>query len=145
MSTADGALVLIQQTNSVPLGEFCSRHFPVDGLTLLKWVKEELFKYCKFIQSPKTDLCINSRIHKYYRDTFRNSANLQGVRAATEEEVGIAQEDYLDRLWEYVTTKEGIVNKGLALRRTGIYTVMQNRCMGKSNRKKDSDNDASFY
>jgi hypothetical protein len=91
-----------------------------------RWVKEDLFRGCKFIYRGKEDLEVSGNFYNIFKTQC--GPKLKGVRAAASD---LMQRVYLEKVWEEAT-KRNTVNNGLALRRSGVYTVMQNRFMGKN-------------
>ena len=91
---------------------------------LSKWVKEDLFRGCKFVYRGKADLELPGVFYSLFK--AQCGPKLAGFRQAVGED---ARRSYLEKVW-IVGVRQNSVSNGLALRRSGIYTVMQNRFMG---------------
>jgi hypothetical protein len=114
-------------------------HLEKDLLLIAKWAKEVLFRSCKFIyrrgggkgtagsMDESTD---ESRTYKLFeRDcvpTLRGGP-LTAVSTTTTEQ----KRYYISNLWRLAQASHTI-SKALSVRRTCVYTVMQNRFNGKN-------------
>lgn len=96
-----------------------------DVRRISKWVKKDLYRGCKFVYRGKEDLEVAGHIYRWY--TVECGPTLRGYRQAVGEN---DKKLYLCKAWR-VAAKHNTVNNGLALRRSGVYTVMQNRFMGR--------------
>lgn len=103
-----------------------SPHLNEDLRFIKTWVRDDLFNQVKFLPKGKKDLEPRSLIHKKFVKKCKNS--LPGVKANSNNP--LASEVYAERVWE-LATRRHIVSNALALRRSGVYTVMQNRFYGK--------------
>jgi hypothetical protein len=105
------------------------QHLKTDLSNLKKWVKEELFKGCKFLTLGKKSLDNKGQIYEHFRnECFENLVGVKNLQGATVEQ----KETYLHLVWSQAV-KDNLISTGLALRRSGIYTVMLNKFKG--NRK----------
>jgi hypothetical protein len=103
-----------------------SPHYFEDLRLLAKWVREDLFDQVKFLPQGKKDLELQSAIHRKFVKKCKDT--LPGVKANGRNI--LARAHYADRLWEAAIGKKNIISNALALRRSGVYTVMQNRFEG---------------
>lgn len=90
---------------------------------LSKWVKEELFKVRKFLWKGKEDLGLDQPIFKRFVEQC--GGKLEGKPLSED-----AARLYIEKVWN-VALKDNVVANGLALRRSGVYTVIKNRFDGK--------------
>jgi hypothetical protein len=111
--------LLVPQNNS-PIGNLAE-----DLLFLSKWVKEDLFRGCKFVYRGKEDLHLTGVLYGLFKAQL--GPKLAGFKEAVGEDAKLS---YLEKVW-IAGARQNSVSNGLALRRSGIYTVMQNRFMGK--------------
>jgi hypothetical protein len=102
-------------------------HVEQDVRLMRRWVKSELFKGCKFLYGGNSDLEPNGKIYNLFKEQCMHQ--LAGVKGNTHNFGPINQQLYLDRLWSEAT-KRRVIAMTLALRRSGVYTVMSNRFMG---------------
>lgn len=107
------------------VGEMVSPHVEDDVRIMQRWVKMDLFKGVKFLYRGKEDLKIDGKIYKLFDKQCVPS--LSGIKAASNNPMAINL--YTEKVWEEAT-KRNVINNALALRRSGVYTVMQNRFMG---------------
>jgi hypothetical protein len=101
-----------------------------EDLTVLsRWVKGELFDQVKFLYSAENDLKINGLLYKMFvRDCRERLVGLKGQGGQRGSEYRTL---YVQSIWTEGTKKKcNIVTDGLATRRGGIYTAMQNRFTG---------------
>lgn len=84
-----------------------------------------MFKVCKFLYEGKADLTHDKPIFQFYKSQL--GQRLAGVKHLTNEE---SKKLYLANIWA-LANKKNLVSKGLAVRRSGVYTVMQNRFISK--------------
>lgn len=91
-----------------------------------RWVKVDLFKGVKFLYRGKDDLKIDGNIYKLF--CAQCAPSFLGIKAASDNPM--AAHLYTEKVWE-LATKRNLISNTLALRRSGVYTVMQNRFMGK--------------
>jgi hypothetical protein len=96
-----------------------------------RWVKSHLFKGCKFLYKGERELEPNGKIHTFFENNcFPTLEGIKIIQEAGDDPPFTTIELYKERIWA-LATKERIVSNGLALRRSGVYTVMQNRFLGK--------------
>lgn len=99
-----------------------------DLRALSKWAKNDLFRFVKFLHNGKEDVAIGGELYLYFVRTFRENPKL--LPGVTElQHATINKDMYMDRLWSEAVSRQ-IVNNALALKRSAIYTVMQNRFQG---------------
>lgn len=113
-------------------------HLEGDLCLVANWAREELFKSCKFLYRGKKDLEPPSgTVYELFERDCMDS--LPGVIAAGEVTNGVHYKKvYVKIIWD--TAKERhIVSQALSLRRSCVYTVMQNRFNGKSGAHKQND------
>jgi hypothetical protein len=92
-----------------------------DLRAVTKWAKNDLFRFVKFL--PK-----GGRLYQYFQRTYReNPKMLPGITELHYETIN--EEMYVDQVWSEAVSQQ-IVSNALALRRSAIYTVMQNRFQG---------------
>jgi hypothetical protein len=71
---------------------------------------------------------VGGRLYQYFQRTYReNPTMLPGITELGDETIN--KEMYVDRVWSEAVSRQ-IVSSALALRRSAIYTVMQNRFQG---------------
>jgi hypothetical protein len=105
-------------------------HLEEDLRFFRRWVKDELFKGCKFLTHGKKSLDKTGFVYARFRSGCFE--NLQGVKNITDG--NLVQKDlYFDLLW-VEANKQHVISNGLALRRSAIYTVMFNKFMGKKSK-----------
>jgi hypothetical protein len=92
---------------------------------MAKWVREDLFKNVKFLYRGKATL--DGTVFKRFREKLLDS--LPGMKIASATHNDLAKKLYLEGLWA-AATQRNTVSNALALRRSGVYTVMQNRFNG---------------
>lgn len=102
---------------------FVHPHLQGDLKVISKWAKEDLFVLCKF-QYQESDLGPQGKIYKLFVGQCMN--RLSGVKAASD---GMTKQFYAKIAWESAC-KENVIASALNLRRSGVYTVMQNRFIG---------------
>ena len=95
--------------------------------TIREWAKRTLFLKLKFLYHSEEDLKVGNSIYKQFvRDCGHK---LQGLDEGAPQE---QKQLFLALLWNDANSmKKNLVSKSLALRRSGVYTVMQNRFNGK--------------
>jgi hypothetical protein len=91
---------------------------------LVKYVKSDLFPSVKFIYDAKVDLAVGGRIYVHYRDRCRKL--LSGNRGQASD----GQDTYMEMIWIMAMTKH-VQKNALAQKRSAVYTVMQNKFVGK--------------
>jgi len=92
-----------------------------DTLILSMYVKEEMYYGVKFLYDPKEDLAIGGVIYNHFCKHCSNK--LEGVKSyQTQRE----KEIYIKFLWKNAT-EERVQQDSLAVKRSSVYTVMQNR------------------
>jgi hypothetical protein len=102
---------------------FVHPHLQGDLKEISKWAKEDLFAICKF-QYQKGDLGPKGKIYKLFVGQCMD--RLSGVKATSDE---MTKQFYAKIVWE-TACKENLIASALNLRRSGVYTVMQNRFKG---------------
>lgn len=118
------------QIRSESNGDY-QEHVIRDLKLISRWVKSELFKGCKFLYKGERELERNGKIHNLFENNcFPTLEGIKIILQGGEEPHLTTIELYKERIWA-IATKERIVSNGLALRRSGVYTVMQNRFLGK--------------
>lgn len=104
-------------------------HLNDDLHQIAKWAREDLFKTCKFLYRGKEELESTGEIYKIFEKDCMNL--LPGVKAA-EAMGGVPSHKlmYVKILWDIANVRH-IISQSLSLRRSCVYTVMQNRFNGK--------------
>lgn len=105
-------------------------HVDRDLKMISRWVKSELFKGCKFLYKGERELDPKGKIHTLFERMCVPTLEGMKVILANADDPPYTMELYKERIWA-LATKQRIVSNGLALRRSGVYTVMQNRFLGK--------------
>lgn len=103
---------------------FVHPHLAGDLKLISKWAKDDLFVFSKFLYQ-ESDLEPDGKIYKLFVGQCMN--RLSGVKAATD---GITKQFYAKIVWE-TARKDNLISSALNLRRSGVYTVMLNRFLGK--------------
>jgi hypothetical protein len=93
-----------------------------------RWAKYEAFNYCKFLYKGKAELALTGHLYKRFVDHC--DKDLVGVSLADPEPT---RRMYRETIW-LTANERNLVSKGLAIKRSGVYTVMNNRFMGKCSR-----------
>lgn len=106
-------------------------HVDRDLKMISRWVKSELFKGCTFLYKGEKELDPKGKIHTLFERTCVPTLEGTKVIFANADDPPFTMELYKERIWA-LATKQRIMSNGLALRRSGVYTVMQNRFLGKS-------------
>ena len=102
---------------------FVHPHLKGDLKVISKWAKEDLYVLCKF-QYQEKDLGPEGKVYKLFVGQCMD--RLSGVKAASD---GMTKLFYAKIVWE-AACKENLIASALNLRRSGVYTVMQNRFKG---------------
>jgi hypothetical protein len=104
-----------------------TQHSEADLLLVAKWARDELFKSCKFLYRGKAELEQTGMVYELFEKECMDS--LPGVIAA--QAIGEPYKHvYVKMIWD-VAKDRHIVSHALCLRRSCVYTVMQNRFNGK--------------
>ena len=92
------------------------------------WVKTDLFEKVKFLYNAEKELQVNGRLYKLFVNNCKGRlAGLKGTLA-----VGEYRRIYVELLWQEANKKkQNLVTNGLTIRRSSIYSSMQNRFVGK--------------
>ena len=97
-----------------------------DLAVIERWAKEEVFIYVKWLYKPKEDLAVGSRLYKLF--TKKVSNRLSGLHGLSDERT---RNMYLQSIWIEANDKRNKkISTALHSRRSGVYTVMQNRFSG---------------
>jgi hypothetical protein len=112
---------------NVENNDHTSMHLEADLRFFRRWVKDELFKGCKFLTNGKKSLEKTGSVYARFRSACFE--NLLGVKNITDDNM-VQKELYFDLLW-VEGNKQHVISNGLALRRSAVYTVMLNKFMGK--------------
>lgn len=116
---------ILENTNN---GLILTVHLEDDLRQIAKWAKDVLFKTCKFLYRGKEELESTGIVFQKFEEDCMNS--LQGVKAA--EIIGTPYKHvYVKVIWDLARERR-ILSQALSLRRSCVYTVMQNRFNGKS-------------
>lgn len=107
-----------------------SMHLEDDLIFFRRWVKEKLFKGCKFLTHGKKSLDKSGFVYARFRSACFET--LQGIKNIADDNM-VQKDLYFDLLW-VEGNKQHVVSNGLALRRSAIYTVMFNKFMGKKSK-----------
>jgi len=92
-----------------------------DLLILSTYVKEDLYYGVKFFYDPKKDLVRRGRVFNHFYKICRK--RLEGVKDYDNDR---EKEWYISHLWQ-TATEDRIQQDSLSLKRSSVYTVMQNR------------------
>jgi len=93
----------------------------VDMLILSTYVKEDMYYGVKFLYDPKKDLAAGGQVFNHFRRICKK--RLEGVKKYDNER---EREWYINYLWKEAT-EERVQQDSLSLKRSSVYTVMQNR------------------
>lgn len=117
----------LQTANAEP-GETPTTVLKEDLVVLAQWVKTDLFEKVKFLYNPEKELQVNGRLYKLFVNNCKGRlAGLKGTLA-----VGEYRRIYVELLWQEANKKkQNLVTNGLTIRRSSIYSSMQNRFVGK--------------
>jgi hypothetical protein len=109
--------------------DFATPHLEDDLGQILKWTKEVLFRTRKFLlYRGKSDLEMDCYVYEEFEKTCLNV--LKGPAAFEEQGDHLTKRAYVQLLWNKATDTN-IVAFGLSTNRSSVYTLMQNRFMGK--------------
>lgn len=92
-----------------------------DILILSTYVKEEMYHGVKFLYDPRNDLSVGEAIFQHFYRTCKNT--LEGVKEYINQN---EKELYIRYLWTQATDQR-IQQDSLSVKRSSVYTVMQNR------------------
>lgn len=95
---------------------------------LSSWVKKELFEKVKFLYDADNELRLNGELYCHFvRSCKDRLIGLKGVEA-----VGEYRRLYVELLWQEANQKRrNLVANGLTMRRSSVYSGMQNQFVGK--------------
>ena len=100
-----------------------------DFEVLSNWVKRELFEKVKFLYDTARELRINGDL--YY--LFVSSCKDKLIGLKERYAVGEYRRLYVELLWQEANQKKrNLVANGLTMRRSSVYSAMQNRFVGTS-------------
>ncbi len=107
--------------NTSKLTTWDEKTFEKDTAVLQSYVKEELYFGVKFIYDPRSDLDTSQAIFEHFYKTCKG--RLEGLKKYPGQE---EKELYIRHLWNNAT-KERVQQDALSVKRSSVYTVMQNR------------------
>ena len=89
---------------------------------LSNWVKKELFDKVKFLYDPDSELRVNGDLYYHFVCMCKDKLiGLKGTKAVGENR----------RLWQEANQKKkNLVANGLTMRRSSVYSAMQNQFVG---------------
>ena len=100
-----------------------------DLAVIAQWVKLELFDTVKFLYVPQDDLKIEGPLYRMWLNDCKN--RLVGLKVDSARSRAYRQM-YVESIWREATMKRNnIIADGLSARRSGVYSAMQNRFVGK--------------
>jgi hypothetical protein len=105
--------------------DFETPHLTDDLNQISKWARDVLFKTCKFLYRGKSDLDPDCFVFAEFESTCLD--NLKGPRCFGE---NVTKQAYVQLLWNKATDSS-LVQAALTTKRSAVYTLMQNRFMGK--------------
>jgi hypothetical protein len=98
-----------------------------DDLKLIsKWIKDDLFVICKFLYDEKDLEGPEGKIHIMFEKQCKE--RLSGWKAAINDDM---KQQFYAKIVLEAAKKNNLFASGFNLRRSGIYTVMLNRFVGK--------------
>lgn len=107
-----------------------------DLAVLSRWVKLELFDTVKFLYKPEVDLRLNGTLFNLFIRDCRD--RLVGLKVNSGGNQAYRRM-YVESIWSEATTKRNnIITDGLSARRSGVYSAMQNRFIGKCCGRRDN-------
>ena len=116
-----------QATNTAATGNLTV--IQEDLVILAQWVKNDLFERVKFLYNHEQELQVNGRLYKQFVNDCKG--RLLGLKVP--HAVGEYRRLYVEQLWREANNKKrNLVANGLTIRRSSIYSSMQNRFVGKS-------------
>jgi len=95
--------------------------FKRDISTLSTYVKDELYYGVKFLYDPRKDLAVGEQIYNHFYKVCRN--RLEGVKQYQSQR---EKDLYIRYLWKDAMD-ERVQQDSLSVKRSSVYTVMQNR------------------
>ena len=130
MSTTNNADTNTQQSQATPITPPARIVVKTEDLDVLSnWVKKELFEKVKFIYDANIDLRLNGEIYWEFVRTCKD--RLIGLKGS--EAVGEYRKLYVELLWQEANQKRrNLIANGLTMRRSSVYSGMQNQFIGKS-------------
>jgi hypothetical protein len=99
-----------------------------DLVVLSQWVKGDLFEKVKFLYNPEKDLQVDGVLYnEFVKDCKGRLVGLNCPLATRE-----YRRMYVELLWKEANGKKrNVVANGLTVRRSSVYSAMQNRFVGK--------------
>ena len=130
ISTEDNVPTVIVTTHLNPVTPTTPARLVVnleDLEVLSNWVKKELFEKVKFLYDADTELRLNGEVYCHFvRSCKDRLIGLKGVDA-----VGEYRRLYVELLWQEANQKRrNLIANGLTMRRSSVYTGMQNQFVG---------------
>ena len=102
---------------------------PGDLDVLSNWVKKELFEKVKFLYDADKELRVNGDLYYLFIHSCRDK--LIGLKG--DDAVGEYRRLYVELLWQEANKKRrNLVTNGLTMRRSSMYSAMQNQFVGES-------------
>jgi hypothetical protein len=122
------ALVLREEGLSAP-GEVQ----PEDLKLVSQWTRDDLFDKVRFLYNPDHDLRVDGPLHKLFvRNCKHRLLGLKATDGASDRERQLYEKLYVKMLWADANKKRrNLVAIGLTVRRSSVYSAMQNRFVGK--------------
>ena len=102
--------------------EELSRDERLDMKVLVDYIKNDLFPKAKFVYG-KDDWDVGGRIYNDYIKCWKGRIGLQTM-------IDVDRERHMEKIWMRALNKK-IQKKSLVQKRSAIYTVMQNKFIGK--------------
>jgi hypothetical protein len=100
-----------------------------DLAVIARWVKLELFDKVKFLYIPQDDLKIGGPLYNMWLTDCKTK--LVGLKVNSASSRAYRQM-YVESIWSEATMKRNnLIADGLSARRSGVYSSMQNRFVGK--------------
>ena len=98
-----------------------------------QWTKEELFDKVRFLYNQEHDLRADGPLQKLFiRNCKRRLVGIRQATGGTKEDRLCYERLYINMLWaEANKKKRNLIAVGLTVRRSSVYSAMQNRFVGK--------------
>ena len=113
---------IIRHTTMTRSAEELSRDEHIDMKVLVDYIKNDLFPKAKFVYG-KDDWDVGGRIYNDYIECCKGRIGLQTM-------TDVDRERHMEKIWMRALNKK-IQKKSLVQKRSAIYTVMQNKFIGK--------------
>jgi hypothetical protein len=106
---------------------------PEDLKLVSQWSRDDLFEKVRFLYNPDHDLRADGPLHRLFiRNCKRRLLGLKASAGASDQERLLYEKLYLNMLWAEANKKRrNLVAVGLTVRRSSVYSAMQNRFVGK--------------